>query len=221
MASVATRPSAVPGDTTSQSHSVAEPPSTSSNWVDFMEGNLPPESSIYSQGDNTTATSWLQKTNVNRKKPAHLKVARRLANLLLEVNVQMANEWIEGENTPLVDSLYRDTHLSVADHTALIHSALPQQMPDGFKISPLPEEISSWVGCILQLLPASLASCPPPTRSKLEFGIDGSPTLGPSTEQMTPTSSPSTLPSASSASSPSSSADSPSPSNRPTSNPRP
>jgi hypothetical protein len=180
-------------------------------WIDFVEGNLPPESSIFSQGDNTTAASWLQKTNFSRKKPAHLKVARRLANLLLEANVQLANEWIEGEQNPLADSLSRDTHLSPADHTALLHSALPQQMPDGFKISPLPAEISSWVGCILQLLPASPEPCPPPTRSKLEFGIDGSPTSEPSTEPPTPTSSPSTRPSTSSASSPLSSAASPKP----------
>jgi hypothetical protein len=132
-------------------------------WVDFVEGNLPPESSIFSQGDNTTAASWLQKTNFSCKKPAHLKVARRLTNLLLEANAQLANEWIEGERTPLADSLFRDTHLSLADHTALLHTALPQQMPDGFKISPLPAEISSWVGCILQLLPASPETCPPPT----------------------------------------------------------
>jgi hypothetical protein len=175
-------------------------------WIDFVEGNLPPESSVYSQGDNTTAASWLQKTNFSRNKPAHLKVARRLANLLLEANVQLANEWIEGICNLIADSLSRDTHLSIADHTALLHSALPQQMPDGFKISPLPAEISSWVGCILQLLPASPEPCPPPTRSKLEFGTDGSPTSAPSTAPPTPTSSLSTLPSASSASSPSSSA---------------
>jgi hypothetical protein len=180
-------------------------------WIDFVEGNLPPESSIFSQGDNTTAASWLQKTNFNSKKPAHLKVARRLANLLLESATQLVNEWIAGETNEVSDSLSRDTHLSVADHTALLYSSFPQQMPDGFKISPLPEEISLWVGSILQLLPAASQPCPQPTRSKLVSGIDGLPTSAQSTEPRTPTSSPSTRAKPTNASSPSSSAASPKP----------
>jgi hypothetical protein len=180
-------------------------------WVDFVEGNLPPESCIFSQGDNTTAASWLQKTNFASNKPAHLKVARRLANLLLEAEVQLTNEWIEGESNPLADSLSRDTHLSPTEHTAFLHSVLPQQMPDGFEIKPLPEEISSWLGSILQLLPASSEPCPRPTRSKLWSGTDGSRTLGPSEEPTILSSIPSMPPKTLKNSSPSSSAPLPKP----------
>jgi hypothetical protein len=180
-------------------------------WIDFVEGNLPPESCIFSQGDNTTAASWLQKTNFASNKPAHLKVARRLANLLLESESQLTNEWIAGESNPLADSLSRDTHLSPADHTAFLLSVLPQQMPDGFAIRPLPEEISSWLGCILRLLPASSEPCPQPTRSKLWSGIAGSHTSAPSTAPTTLSSILSTLAPASNASSPLSSAVSPKP----------
>jgi hypothetical protein len=73
-----------------------------------------------------TAASWLQKTNFDRKKPAHLKVDRHLVNLLLEANIQLANKLIEGESNPFANSLSCDTHLSVAEHTALLLSALPQ-----------------------------------------------------------------------------------------------
>jgi hypothetical protein len=38
-------------------------------WTDFLEGQLPPESSVYSQGDNTTATAWLHKTNFDNRRP--------------------------------------------------------------------------------------------------------------------------------------------------------
>lgn len=180
-------------------------------WIDFIEGNLPPESSIFSQGDNTTAASWLAKTNFSRNQPAHLKVARRLANLLLESETQLESEWIAGEDNPLADSLSRDTHLSVSHHTALLYSTLPEQMPDGFAITPLPDEISSWVGSILQLLPASPEPCPRPTPSKLKCGTAGSRTSAPPTELTTPSSNPSTPASTSSASNPPSSADSPKP----------
>jgi hypothetical protein len=180
-------------------------------WVDFVEGNLPPESCIFSQGDNTTAASWLQKTNFASNKLAHLKVARRLANLLLESESQLTNKWITGENNPLADSLSCDTHLSPADHTAFLLSVLPQQMPDGFKIKPLPEEINSWLGCILRLLPASSEPCPQPTRSKLWSGTAGSRTSEPSTELTTLSLIPLTLALASNHSSPLSSADLPKP----------
>jgi hypothetical protein len=164
-------------------------------WVDFAEGNLPEEASIFSQGDNTTAAAWLQKTNFfSSGKPAHLKVAHRLANLLLEANTQLVNDWIDGESNTLSDSLSRDTHLSLAAHTALLLSAIPEQIPDGFVISPLPDAISSWVGSILQLLPASREPCLHPTRSKLVSGTAGSSTSAPSTAQTTPSSSPSTPP---------------------------
>ena len=159
-------------------------------WIDFLEGNLPPESCIFSQGDNTTAASWLQKTNFASNKPVHLKVSRRLANLLLEAEVQLTNEWIEGESNPLADSLSRDTHLSPADHTAFLHSVLSHQMPDGFEISPLPDEISSWLGCILLQLPEPSEPCPQPTRSKLWSGTAGSPTSESPTKPMTRSSMP-------------------------------
>jgi hypothetical protein len=144
-------------------------------WTDFLEGQLPPESSVLSQGDNTTAAAWLHKTNFDNRRPVHLKVARRLANLLMESAVQLVAEWIEGESNGIADSLSRDSHLSVADHTALLLSHFSHQMPDGFQITPLPGEISSWVCSLLQQLPASPEPCPQPTRSKLVSGADGSP----------------------------------------------
>jgi hypothetical protein len=139
-------------------------------------------------------------------KPAHLKVARRLANLLLEANVQLDNEWIEGEINIVSDSLSRDTHLSVADHTALLFSSIPEQMPDGFAINPLPDAIASWVGCILLMQPVSREPCRQQTRSKLVSGTAGSST-GPTTLTLSPL----TAPTSSLASSPSLSAASPRP----------
>jgi hypothetical protein len=161
-------------------------------WLDFIEGQLPPEASIFSQGDNTTAAAWLHKTNFDSKKPVHLKAARRLANLLLEAKAQLVGEWIPGDTNGISDSLSRDSHLPIAEHTALLRSHFSHQMPDGFQISPLPDAIKSWVCSLLQLLPASQEPCPPPTPSKLVSGADGSLSSAPSTDPTILSSSPST-----------------------------
>jgi hypothetical protein len=53
-------------------------------WLDFLQGNLPPESSIFSQGDNTTASSWCHRSNFDSIDcPAHLLVAWKWAMLQL------------------------------------------------------------------------------------------------------------------------------------------
>jgi hypothetical protein len=56
-----------------------------SPWVDFLEGNLPPESSILAKSNNATASAWCHKSNFESElRPTHLKVSRRLAIFLLE-----------------------------------------------------------------------------------------------------------------------------------------
>jgi hypothetical protein len=70
------------------------------------------------------AVAWLQKTNFDRKKPAHLKVAHCLDSLMLleaKAHQLLANESIQGEHNPLTASLSCDTHLSAVDHTTLLH----------------------------------------------------------------------------------------------------
>jgi hypothetical protein len=107
----------------------------------------------------------------------------------MESAVKLVAEWIEGESNGIADS-----HLSLADHTALLLSHFPHQIPDGFQISPLPAEISLWVSLFTLAAATRLSRCPPrPAQSKLVSGADGSPILVSSTIPETFSSSPSTL----------------------------
>jgi hypothetical protein len=62
-------------------------------WLNFLEGHLPPESSIFSQGDNTTASSWCNRSNFETThRPVHRTVARKWAMLQLNAKAQLVNE---------------------------------------------------------------------------------------------------------------------------------
>jgi hypothetical protein len=145
-------------------------------WIDFLEGNLPELSSVFSQGDNTTATGWSHRSNFeSEQRPVHLKVARRLGTLQLEAKIQLVNEWIAGDENTIADSLSRDTHLPSDVHVALLTAHFPSQMPVGFRLTPLPAAITSWVSSILRSLPEPSDACPRLTRSAIVSGRDGLP----------------------------------------------
>jgi hypothetical protein len=108
-----------------------------SPWLDFLEGNLPPESSIFSQGDNTTASSWCNCSNFEEThRPVHRTVARKWAMLQLQAKAQLVNEWLAGKDNHIADSLSCDTHLSADVHSCLLLAHFPTQIPNGFE-SPL------------------------------------------------------------------------------------
>jgi hypothetical protein len=160
-----------------------------SPWLDFLEGSLPELSSVFSQGDNTTAAGWSHKSNFeSEQRPTHLKVARRLGNLQLEGKFQLVNEWIAGDENTIADSLSRDTHLPIDTHVALLTAYFPLQMLASFHLTPLPDVITSWVNSILLSLPEPKETCHKLTRSALVSGHDGSPIWPRSNAVMTPSS---------------------------------
>jgi hypothetical protein len=155
--------------------------------VDFLEGNLPPEASILAESDNATASAWCHKSNFESEfRPTHLKVSRRFAVFLLEAKAQLVNEWLAGCLNQIADSLSRDTHLQPDTHAALLRAHFPSQIPAGFRISPLPAEIDSWICSILQSLPVQAAASLKSTRSDLVSGSDGLPIWPASEKQTTP-----------------------------------
>jgi hypothetical protein len=147
-----------------------------SPWLDFVEGQMGPEASILSESDNATASAWCHKSNFESiQRPTHLKVSRRYACFLLEAKAQLVNEWLAGVDNKIADSLSRDTHLSPDTHEKLLLEYFPSQIPNGFRIKPLPAEINSWICSILQSLPEPAVINHRRTRSELVSGIDGSP----------------------------------------------
>jgi hypothetical protein len=65
-------------------------------------------------------------------------------------------------------------------------------MPNGFRINPLPDEITSWISCILHNLPETKKPCHKSKTTNLVSGVDGSPSWPRTIMPTTPTSADST-----------------------------
>jgi hypothetical protein len=145
---------------------------------------------ILALGDNTSAIGWLYKSgklplDSPCYKPVQL-IARKLARLVTGSSHCLASQHIKGDRNTVSDLLSfagdtrGETHPLAPDCpsdrvlTERFHSCLPQLIPAGFNISPLPSEISSFVILALRTLESSLTpSRSQPTRTKTESGADG------------------------------------------------
>jgi hypothetical protein len=142
-------------------------------WVDLLGGHLTRDTSVLSQGDNTSAIGWISKTNFEGPdEHVYLKVARKYAHIMMEAGISHVGDWLPGVDNPIADSLSRDVHLSLPEHRRLLTQLFPQ-LPPHFVILQLPSAISSWIDSLLQSLPASREPCRPPTPSGLSLGNGG------------------------------------------------
>ena len=68
-------------------------------------------------GDNTTAAGWLKSSNFkpqdedDHTTTVKLKLARDLAETVLESKSMLYTQWFPGEDNVVADSLSRDLHL--------------------------------------------------------------------------------------------------------------
>jgi hypothetical protein len=143
-------------------------------WVEILSGRVEPGSCLLAQGDSTSATGWLRKSNFSdNNHPLQLEAARHLAFILLDAGVLLYSQWFAGKANGTSDSLSRDTHLSARELTSLCSHFIPSQVPPNFEISPLPPAVSSWVISLLRSQPPTKALKKAPTRSTLWLGRDG------------------------------------------------
>ena len=147
-------------------------------WLEILAGDVPRGSCILAQGDSTSATGWLRKSNFpEHSHPLQLEAARHLAHLVLDAGACLYSQWFPGKENGVADCLSRDTHLSDENLTNLCHSYLPEQMPPNFAICPLPPAISSWLTSLLRSQPPAPGLRKQPTRSTIwrgHVGRDGS-----------------------------------------------
>jgi hypothetical protein len=143
-------------------------------WVDIINGDISLESCLLSQTESTSAAGWLRKTNfVNESNmAAQLSNARQLAKVVIDNDCCLYSQWFQGDFNTVSDCLSQDFHLNDHSLTLLLKSRVPQQVPFGFRIYPLPIEISSWLICLLQNQPFEEAWSKEQTRSKLSLGDD-------------------------------------------------
>jgi hypothetical protein len=161
-------------------------------WLECKFSTNPTEASILALGDNTSAIGWLFKTSrleMHKEElgyTAHLMVARKVATLVLEANCCLASQHLAGSRNDVADLLsfwgnVRNKPNPVAFDdppdeilTERFHSLFHDQIPQDFKVSPLPSEISSWITQVLQT--AAWSSTPnknPATKSATGPSDDG------------------------------------------------
>jgi hypothetical protein len=144
-------------------------------WLDILDGVVKRGDVVHTEGDNTTALSWLRKSNFNDsgfESLKGLKIARHLATILADYSVKHSAAWVPGKVNEIADSLSRDFHLSDIELTSFISSTCPQTPPN-LTLQTLPSEITSWIVSMLQKKPANSPSPKEPPPPKLEHGDSG------------------------------------------------
>ena len=149
-------------------------------WIDMLAGDVHPDACLLSQTDSTSAAGWLRKSCFDEKQhKLAMQTARHLASLLIDSKTCLFSQWVEGEANGVSDILSRDHHLTDSEVVALILTSCPEQVPNGLRLLPLPNEISSWLTLKLREQPETTLSPKAPTRSKYAAGNAGSSTSAP------------------------------------------
>ncbi len=157
---------------------------------------------ILALGDNTSAIGWLYKSS--KLSPDSLyylpvqMIARKLARLITDSTHCLASQHIQGDQNTVSDLLSFTSddrgypHPLAPDsppediRTQRFHSHIPQLIPEGFEISPLPSEISSFLIQALQTIESSwIRSKRKPTRKRTVSGDDGTPSAPPQDSSIT------------------------------------
>ena len=173
-------------------------------WIACLEKDID-QSCILAIGDNTSAIGWLHHTaNIDptgATHGAHLKVARKLARVLIKHNCCLASQHVKGEQNVVADLLSFDgdgrgkRHPLAYDQppddvlTERFLRYLPTQVTENFAISRLPNEILSWVTRVLRTVESSLTvSRRAAMKTSTESGEDGKATVTTSNTEATTTS---------------------------------
>jgi hypothetical protein len=82
------------------------------------------------------------------------------------------SQWFKGECNEVVDALSRDNDRNDGELTNIFCTFCKSQIPNHFKILPLPKEITSWLTALLLKLPVNPQYNEEHTRSKLGHGKD-------------------------------------------------
>jgi hypothetical protein len=147
-------------------------------WVAIAKNYAEKETCFLALGDNSSAVGWLHKSNVDESTnlPLHI-AARKYAEILLEADCCLYSQHIKGISNNVADSLSRRFDLSDDALSNFIRLSYPSQVPNSFKISPLPPDLSSWVTYWLQKCKEKTELQKTRETKRLEFGDDGWSTL--------------------------------------------
>jgi hypothetical protein len=148
-------------------------------WIDLLAARLKRRDCALSMTNSMTAEGWMQKSNFNKvgKDPVQATVradaARLHIHLFMDAEIKGYSQWFTGKLNNVADAFSRDWHQDNKELTSILRHHFPQQMPTHYKISPLPNEINSWLILLLQRLPVSKQLREVHTTTNLAHGQDG------------------------------------------------
>ncbi len=126
--------------------------------------------------NSTISEGWLRKTNFIEdgedplQATIRIKVARLHTSHYLLLGIREYSQWFPGVENEVADALSRDDNRSDKELTNILRVHCPSQLPQHFKIVPLPKEITSWLTSLLRRLPVKQQLVKKYTRTKLGRG---------------------------------------------------
>ena len=128
---------------------------------------------------SSTSEGWLRKSNFKEdgenpiQSTIRIEVSRSDVKRIMENKIKNYSQWFPGCMNDVSDALSRDDSRSDDELIFFFRSFTSLQIPDHFKIVPLPREISSWLISLLQRLPVKEQLRERHTRTKLGRGQGG------------------------------------------------
>ena len=149
-------------------------------WIDILKKKVSKEDCLLSMGDSTTAMGWLRRSNFRAKDESDQEwivkqdVARKLAELILDSELVLYQQWFAGSSNVVADSLSRDCYyMNINTHEKFLKTVCLPQLPNNFQIKQIPKEISCFITSILERLPVKKQRLIPQKPSELALGNIG------------------------------------------------
>ncbi len=126
--------------------------------------------------NSMTLERWLKKTNFieDGKSPIqatiHLEVACLHALHYLSHKIQEYSQWFCGADNQVADALSQDDNPMDEELTKILCSHCPSQVPEHFRIVPLPNKITLWLTLLLLWLPVKPGLVEEHTKTMLGCG---------------------------------------------------
>jgi hypothetical protein len=143
--------------------------------VGILEGEIHRYDNVFSTTNNTSPQGWIPRSNFDETgdQAAHAAMAQWLATMGIINDIDFSSVWFMGLLNWVADPLSREQELSDEVLTARLLAKFPEQVPSTFKISPLPDKISSAIFYLMQTETPVMQLLPTLTVGPTRPGGDG------------------------------------------------
>jgi hypothetical protein len=128
-------------------------------WIDILANRLQSGNCTLLMTDSSTAEGWMHKKNFRAsdkdqiQMDVRVKAAQKFALDFTNHGIKSYSQWFPGKENIVVDALSCDNDRTDSKLTSILYCFAPHQMPNLFRIVPLPNKIVSWLILLLSKLP--------------------------------------------------------------------